>query len=132
MSAAENEAVVRRLYEAMSRGVGLEAVLPLYAEDVLLHAPRGTSAVMGVRHGRDALADAIVVIGAKVTSFEIELLKMFADDEEVISVHRDIGTHRDGRTLNLRVCCRWIVRDGLISELWEYPEEPSDVDEFFA
>lgn len=131
MSAAENEAVVRALYTAMSAGGDLETFLPFYAEDVLIHAPKGTSVVMGERRGRDSMKDAMAYIGERVTGFEVQLLKLFADDEEVISVHRDKATRADGRTMDLRVCCRWIVRDGQIAELWEYPEEPSDVDEFF-
>jgi ketosteroid isomerase-like protein len=131
MSAQENEAVVRKLYEAMMSGGELETFLPFYAEDVLVHAPKGKSIVMGERRGRESMREAMAYIGERVTGFEVELLKLFADDEEVISVHRDKATRADGRSMNLRVCCRWIVRDGEIAELWEYPEEPSEVDEFF-
>jgi ketosteroid isomerase-like protein len=131
VSAAENEAVVRGLYEAMAAGGDLETFLPFYAEDVLIHAPRGEAIVMGERRGRESMKEAMAYIGERVTSFQVDLLKLFADDEEVVSVHRDRATRADGRTLDLRVCARWIVRDGQIAELWEYPEEPADVDAFF-
>ena len=131
-TATENEAVVRRLYAAMENGGDLEALLDCYADDIAWYAPKGVGPMMGERHGKAAMAAAMAYMGSMVTAFRLELIKLFADDEEVITVHRDLATRIDGAGLDTVVCCRWIVRDGRIAELWEYSNDPSVVDDFFA
>lgn len=67
MSAHDNEAVVRRLYAAMENGGDLESLLDSYADDIAWFAPKGTSAMMGERHGKAAMAEAMAYTGSMVT-----------------------------------------------------------------
>jgi ketosteroid isomerase-like protein len=129
----ENEAVVRRLYDAFSNpSDDMAATMDLYADDISWHAPAGSNVIMGHHEGKDAMVEALTHQSGVVTEFRMTLLRLFADDEEVVSVHRDNATRTDGATLEIEVCCRWKVRDGQIVELWEYSNDPQVTDDFFS
>jgi ketosteroid isomerase-like protein len=129
----ENEAVVRRLYEMFETPTDdTTTVMDLYSDDIVWNAPAGDTMVMGHHTGKQAMVEALTWQSAILTDFRIELLRLFADDEEVVSVHRDLATRTDGAKLEIEVCCRWKVRDGRIVELWEYSNDPRVTDDFFA
>ena len=128
-----NEEVVRRLYDLFENPTDdTTAVMDLYADDIKWYAPAGETPVMGHHVGKDVMTESLVWQSAVIADFKIELLRIFSDDEEVVSVHRDLATRKDGAKLDIEVCCRWKVRDGKIAELWEYSNDPSVTDNFFA
>jgi ketosteroid isomerase-like protein len=129
----ENEAVVRKLYDLFANPTDdTTKVMDLYSDDIAWHAPAGETIVMGHHKGKQAMVEALTYQSGLVTDFQIELLRLFADDEEVVSVHRDLATRTDGAKLDVEVCCRWKVRGGQIVELWEYSNDPRETDDFFA
>jgi steroid delta-isomerase-like uncharacterized protein len=122
MGAAENLALVHRMYEALNRQ-DLDAHDAFWTEDMIWHGPPG----FGDIHGREAFKTQ--VMRPFYTAFpdyhavnEIEV----ASDTMVSATGTLYGTHLGpylgvpptGRAIRMRFSDFWLVRDGRLAENW--------------
>lgn len=127
MSAAEDAAVVRRLYEARQTS-DLEAASALIAEEVVWHEPYE---YLGTLNGRAAVMDAIRQSMVETEgTFKLVLTDLLASDLHVVALV-DFSAERHGGWMSGREIGVFRVADGKIAEVWFYTaEDPDAVSEF--
>lgn len=125
-----NVSVVRRLYQAfISRSESM--LWDLAGEDMLFHMP-GRSRFAGVHRGREQILTLFQATGAAAgRSIRIELHAVVGNEEHVVGLHRMTGT-REGHAIDQHACVVCHVRNGELLEVWLWPENLREFDEFFA
>jgi ketosteroid isomerase-like protein len=125
-----NVSVVRRLYQAfISRSESM--LWDLAGEDMLFHMP-GKSRFAGTHRGREQVLALFQATGAASgNSIRISLHDVVGNAEHVVGLHRMTGT-RDGRTIDQSACIVCHVKEGVLLEVWLWPENVRRFDEFFA
>lgn len=114
----ENEALVRRFFDALSRGDVAE-VDALYAEDFTLWTA-GTLPISGRRSRKEAMEGMALIFEAFPSGirFTIDALTVAAD-RVAVEAHSD-GLHASGRHYHNLYHFLVRIRDGKIVELKEY------------
>lgn len=103
----------------------------LAGEDMLLHLP-GRSRFAGSHRGREQVVGVFQATGSAAgRSIRIELHDIVGNDEHVVGLHRMTGA-REGRTINQSACIVCHVKNGELLEVWLWPENVREFDEFFA
>lgn len=132
MSASENAALARRMYELFSTGQS-EDVLQYAADDieVVLH-PFGQTF-----HGHDGFRQFMSGFTTAFPDIKIMINNQVADDSQVASEFTAVGTHSGvlstpagdvpptGRTVEFTACEVWTVRNGKVSSLRNYQDAAS-------
>jgi uncharacterized protein len=126
-----NTAIVRRGYEAFSRG-DLTALAGLFGDDVSWHTPGG-SPLAGDVVGRKAV---FARLGRYVTetggTFRVELKRVLTDEDgRVIGIHHNVA-ERDGKRLDVYCCVVFEVEDGRIVDGREHFFDLQAWDEFWS
>jgi ketosteroid isomerase-like protein len=131
MGAEENEAIVRRGYEAFNSG-DMDALTELFDESAVWRTP-GRSSLAGDHQGRDAAFGYFGRLGQGTGgTFQAELQQLLAgDDGRVVGIHRCSG-ERDGKQLAVDCCLVFQVEDGLITEGTEHFRDLYAWDEFWS
>ena len=114
MAAAENDALVRRIFEAFARKQGL-ALRGLFAEDAVWTVP-GRSIMAGTHRGREQI---------------FRFLDVLASDERAAALYRARG-RRGGRKLALDQVLLFHIADGLVQEVLALPSDPDAFEAFWA
>jgi uncharacterized protein len=130
LSAAENEALVRRIFDAFDRkeAFGLRGV---FAEDAVWVVP-GRGVMAGVSRGRDEIFRFLARLPKETGgTYGSELLDVLASDDRAAALYRARGA-RDGRTLELEQVLLFRVEDGLVREVLALPSDPDVFEEFWA
>jgi ketosteroid isomerase-like protein len=128
--AAENEAVVRRIFDAFARqdGFGLRDV---FAEDAVWKVPGG-GIMAGTFHGRDAIFRFLGRLPKETGgTYRSQLVDVLASEHRAAAVYRASG-ERDGRRLDLEQVLLFRLRDGLVAEVLALPSDARAFDEFWA
>ena len=130
MAAADNEALVRRVFEAFSRKEGF-ALRGLFAENAVWSVP-GTGVMAGVYRGRDEIFRFLARLPKETDgTYGSELRDVLASDERAAAVYRARGVRR-GRTLELDQVLLFRIDDGLIREVLALPSDPDAFEAFWA
>ncbi|HXG76260.1 MAG TPA: nuclear transport factor 2 family protein [Gaiellaceae bacterium] len=130
MGAAENEAVVRRIFAAFARREGF-ALRGLFAEDAVWTVP-GRGAMAGTYRGRDEIFRFLARLPRETEgTYGSELIDVLASDTRAAALYRARGSRR-GRTLELDQVLLFRLEDGLVREVLALPSDPEAFEAFWA
>jgi len=127
---AENEALVRRIFEAFARKEGF-ALRGLFAEDAVWIVP-GRGVMAGTYRGRDEIFRFLARLSKETEgTYGSELQDVLASDERAAALYRARGT-RLGRTLEVDQVLLFRIADGLVQEVLALPGDPDAFEAFWA
>jgi uncharacterized protein len=130
MAAAENAAIVRRIFDAFARQEGL-ALRGLFAEDAVWSVP-GRGVMAGVYEGREAIFRFLAKLRKETGgTYSSELVDVLASDERAAALYRARGT-RHGRTLELEQVLLFRIDGGLVRRVLALPSDPDAFEAFWA
>jgi ketosteroid isomerase-like protein len=130
VSAAENEAVVRSLFDAFARKEGL-ALRDLFARDAVWVVP-GASVMAGTYRGRDEIFRFLARLPKETDgTYGSSLIDVLASDERAAALYRATGA-RHGRRLDLVQLLLFRLDAGRIVEALALPSDAGAFDAFWA
>lgn len=130
MAAAENAAIVRRIFDAFARQEGL-ALRGLFADDAVWSVP-GRGVMAGVYEGREAIFRFLAKLPKETGgTYSSELVDVLASDERAAALYRARGT-RHGRTLELEQVLLFRIDGGLVRRVLALPSDPDAFEAFWA
>jgi len=130
VASAENEAVVRRMFDAFARREGF-ALRGLFADDAVWTVP-GRSVMAGTHRGRDAIFRFLARLPKETDgTYGSELLDVLASGERAAALYRARGSRR-GRTLELDQVLLFRIDAGLVREVLALPSDPEEFEAFWA
>lgn len=130
MPRAENEALVRRIFDAFARSEGF-ALRGLFAEDAVWNVP-GQGVMAGTYRGRDEIFRFLARLPKETAgTYGSELLDVLASDQRVAALYRARGTRHE-RTLELDQVLLFRIDDGLVREVLALPSDPEAFEAFWA
>ncbi len=130
MPAADNAAVVRKIFDAFARKEGF-ALRGLFAEDAVWTVPGG-SVMSGEFRGRDAIFRFLTRLPKETDgTYASELRDVLASDDRAAALYRARGA-RHGRTLELDQVLLFRIEDGLVREVLALPSDPEAFEAFWA
>jgi uncharacterized protein len=125
-----NEDLIRRGYDAFSRG-DMQTLHDLFDPDVVWHAP-GRGLLAGDHQGVDAV---LGYFGRTMEltdgNFRVEVHDVVANDEHGVGLN-SVHAERAGRTLEDNNTLVFHVRDGKVTEVWQYWSDQYAADELFS
>jgi uncharacterized protein len=128
--AAENEAIVRRIFDAFARRQGL-ALRGLFADDAVWSVP-GKGVMAGTYEGREAIFRFLAMLPKETEgTYRSELVDVLASDDRAAALYRARGT-RHGRTLELDQVLLFRIDDGLVRSVLALPSDPDAFETFWA
>ena len=130
MSAAENAAVVERIFDAFARKEGL-ALRGLFAEDAVWSVP-GRGIMAGLYEGREAIFRFLAKLPKETGgTYGSELIDVLASDDRAAALYRARGA-RHGRTLELDQVLLFQIEDGVVRRVLALPSDPDAFEAFWA
>jgi uncharacterized protein len=128
--AAENEAIVRRIFDAFARSEGL-ALRGLFADDAVWSVP-GKGVMAGTYEGREAIFRFLAKLPKETDgTYGSELVDVLASDDRAAALYRARGTRR-GRTLELDQVLLFRIEDGSVRSVLALPSDPDAFETFWA
>jgi uncharacterized protein len=128
--AAENAAIVRRIFDAFARKEGL-ALRGLFAEDAVWSVP-GRGAMAGMYEGREAIFRFLDKLPKETDgTYGSELIDVLASEGRAAALYRARGA-RQGRTLELDQVLLFNIEDGLVRRVLALPSDPDAFEAFWA
>lgn len=130
MPAADNEALVRKIFDAFARREGL-TLRGLFAADAEWTVP-GSGAMAGVYRGREEIFRFLARLPKETSgTYGSELLDVLASETRAAALYRARGT-RNGRTLELDQVLLFRIEDGSVTEVLALPSDPEAFEDFWA
>ena len=130
MSAADNSAIVRRIFDAFARKEGL-ALRGLFAEDAVWSVP-GRGAMAGVYRGREAIFRFLAKLPKETGgTYGSELIDVLASETRAAALYRARGM-RHGRTLELEQVLLFRIDGELVRHVLALPSDPDAFEAFWA
>ena len=130
MAAAENEAIVRSIFDAFARKEGF-ALRGLFAEDAVWSVP-GSGVMAGVYRGRDEIFRFLARLPRETEgTYSSELVDVLVSDVRAAALYRARGT-RHGRTLELDQVLLFTIEAGLVQRVLALPSDPDAFESFWA
>ena len=130
MGATENEAIVRRIFDAFARREGL-ALRGLFADDAVWSVP-GRGVMAGEYEGREAIFRFLAKLPKETDgTYGSELIDVLASQDRAAALYRARGTRR-GRTLELEQVLLFRIDDGLVRHVLALPSDPGAFESFWA
>ncbi len=130
MERAENEALVRQIFDAFARKQGF-ALRDVFAEDATWTVP-GTGTMSGTFRGREEIFRFLGRLPKETNgTYSSSLIDVLASDERAAAVYRATG-ERNGRRLELDQVLLFTLRDGLVHEVLALPTDPAAFAAFWA
>lgn len=130
MPAADNESLVRGIFNAFARREG-HASRSSFAEDAVWVVP-GSGAMAGVYRGRDEIFRFLERLPKETDgTYASELLDVLTSDTRAAALYRARGTRR-GRALELDQLLLFRIEDGLVREVQALPSDPDTFEAFWA
>ena len=130
MPAAENEAIVRRIFDAFARKEGL-ALRGLFAEDAVWFVP-GRGVMAGSYQGREAIFRFLTKLPRETDgTYGSELIDVLASEDRAAALYRARG-QRHGRNLELDQLLVFRIEDALVKEVLALPSDPDAFEAFWA
>ena len=130
MAAADNDALVRKIFDAFARKEGL-ALRGVLADDAVWTVP-GQGVMAGVYQGRQQIFRFLGRL-AKETggTYGSTLRDVLASDERAAALYTARGTRR-GRTLELDQVLLFRIEGGLVLEVLALPSDPEAFETFWT
>lgn len=130
MTATENEALVRQIFDAFAHKQGL-LLRDCFAEDAVWHVP-GAAVMSGTYRGKHEIFRFLANL-PKLTNgtYGSRIVDVLASDERAAGLYRASG-ERNGRTLELDQLLLFTIRDGLVQEVLALPSDPVAFEEFWS
>jgi hypothetical protein len=126
----ENEALVRRIFDAFARRQGL-ALRDVFAEDAVWTVP-GQGTMAGAFRGRDEIFRFLGRLPKETDgTYSSRLIDVLASDDRAAAVYRASG-ERHGRRLELDQVLLFEIEDGLVREVLALPSDPDAFADFWA
>jgi ketosteroid isomerase-like protein len=130
VSAAENAAIVRRIFDAFARKEGL-ALRGLFAEDAVWSVP-GSGAMAGVYEGREAIFRFLARLPKETGgTYGSTLIDVLASENRAAALYRASGA-RNGRRLELDQVLLFRIDGGLVRHVLALPSDPDAFEAFWA
>lgn len=130
MSAAENEALVRHIFDAFARKEGF-ALRGLFAEDAVWSVP-GRGIMAGVYRGREEIFRFLARLPKETGgTYASELRDVLVSDARAAALYCARGT-RYGRTLELDQVLLIRIEEGLVREVLALSSDPETFETFWA
>ena len=130
MAAAENAAIVRRIFDAFARKEGL-ALRGLFAEDAVWSVP-GRGIMAGDYEGREAIFRFLAKLPKETDgTYGSELIDVLASEDRAAAVYHARGT-RHGRSLELEQVLLFLIQGGLVQRVLALPSDPDAFETFWA
>lgn len=130
LSAADNEALARRIFDAFARKEGL-ALRDCFAEDAVWHVP-GSSVMSGTYRGRAEIFRFLARLPKETGgTYGSRLLDVLASEGRAAALYRAFG-ERNGISLDLDQLLLFTIRDGLVVEVLALPSDPQAFERFWA
>ncbi len=130
MSAADNRAIVHRIFDAFARNEGL-ALRGLFAEDAVWSVP-GSGVMAGVYEGREAIFRFLTKLPKETGgTYGSRLIDILVSDGRAAALYRASGT-RHGRTLELEQVLLFRIEEGLVRHVLALPSDPDAFEKFWA
>ena len=128
--AAENAAIVERIFDAFARKEGL-ALRGLFAEDAVWSVP-GRGVMAGSYEGREAIFRFLAKLPKETGgTYGSELIDVLASDDRAAALYRARGV-RHGRTLELDQVLLFQIEGGLVRHVLALPSDPDSFETFWA
>ena len=130
MPAAENAAVVRRIFDAFARKQGF-ALRDLFAPDAVWTVP-GDGVMAGVFRGREEIFRFLGRLPKETDgTYSSRLIDVLASDDRAAALYRATGERR-GEQLDLDQVLLFRLEHGLVQEVLALPSDPAAFEEFWA
>ena len=130
MSATENAAIVRRIFDAFAHKEGL-ALRGLFAEDAVWSVP-GRGVMAGTYEGREQIFRFLAKLPKETDgTYGSRLIDVLASDDRAAALYRASGT-RHGRTLELDQVLLFRIDGGLVRHVLALPSDPDAFEAFWA
>ena len=130
MSRTDNEAVVRRIFDAFARKQGF-ALREVFAPDAVWTIP-GDGTMAGVYRGREAIFRLLGRLPKETDgTYGSRLVDVLASDDRAAALYRASG-ERHGRRLDLDQVLLFRMRDGLVHEVLALPSDPVAFEAFWG
>ena len=130
MARAENEALVRRIFDAFAQKQGF-ALREAFAAEATWTVP-GSGTMAGTFRGRDEIFAFIGRLPKETGgTYTSSLIDVLASDERAAAVYRASG-ERLGRRLDLDQVLLFRIEDGLVEEVLALPSDPAAFEAFWG
>lgn len=130
MAAAENETLVRRIFDAFSRR-DVFALRGLFAADAVWTVPGG-GAMAGVYRGPEEILRFLGRLPKETDgTYRSRLVDVLASESRAAALYRASGERR-GRTLDLDQVLLFGLGGGAVRDVLALPSDPAAFEEFWA
>ncbi|HEY7382021.1 MAG TPA: nuclear transport factor 2 family protein [Gaiella sp.] len=130
MPAAENAALVRRIFDAFARRDGF-ALRDVFAEQAVWIVP-GDGVMAGTYRGRDEILRFLARLPKETGgTYASRLIDVLASDDRAAALYRASGS-RNGGMLELDQVLLFRIEDGLVREALALPTDPGAFERFWA
>jgi uncharacterized protein len=130
VGAAENEALVRQIFDAFARKEGF-ALRGVFAPDAVWTVP-GRGVMSGVHRGREEIFRFLARLPKETEgTYGSSLRDVLASDDRAAALYTARGTRRSV-TLELDQMLLFRVEDGLVHEVLALPSDPEAFEAFWA
>jgi ketosteroid isomerase-like protein len=130
VGAADNEALVRRIFEAFARKEGF-ALRDLFAADAVWTVP-GRGVMAGVHRGRDEIFRFLARLPRETDgTYGSTLRDVLASDDRAAALYTARG-RRLGRELELEQVLLFRIENGAVQQVLALPSDPEAFEEFWA
>ena len=130
MAAAENDAIVRRIFDAFARSEGL-ALRGLFAEDAVWSVP-GRGVMAGRYEGREAIFRFLAKLPKETDgTYRSELVDVLSSEDRAAALYRARGT-RLGRMLELDQVLLFRIENDVVQHVLALPSDPDAFETFWA
>jgi uncharacterized protein len=128
--AAENERVVRQIFDAFARR-DVFALRGLFAADAVWTVP-GDSVMAGAYRGPESIFRFLARLPKETDgTYRSELVDVLASDGRAAALYRASGTRRD-RRLDIDQVLLFRLEGGAVAEVLALPSDPAAFEEFWA
>ncbi|RDI75502.1 Ketosteroid isomerase-related protein [Gaiella occulta] len=123
MGRAENEALVRAIFDAFARKQGF-ALRDVFADDAVWTVP-GSGTMAGTFRGRAAIFAFLGRLPKETGgTYASRLIDVLASDDRAAALYRASG-ERNGRRLDLDQVLLFRIEGGLVREVLALPSDPA-------
>ncbi len=130
MPAADNERIVRRIFDAFARQEGL-ALRGLFDEEAVWSVP-GRGVMAGTYRGREAIFRFLAKLPKETEgTYGSELIDVLASEDRAAALYRARGT-RHGRALELEQVLLFRIEGGRVRHVLALPSDPEAFETFWA
>ncbi len=130
MASADNERVVRQIFDAFARKDGF-ALRGLFAEDAVWYV-QGDGVMAGTHTGREAIFTFLGRLPKETGgTYSSRLIDVLSSDERAAALYHASG-ERDGARLDLEQLLLFTFRDGQVQTVLALPTDLATFESFWA